>query len=55
MNSIARKWLLSAGWSWAKGPQFAQVRPSNVINFAEARRRRTGQSNFGYEKRSKQR
>ena len=54
MNGIARKWLLSAGWSWAKGPQFAQVRPSNVINFAEARRRRTGQSNFGYE-RSKQR
>ena len=54
MNSKAKVWLLSAGWQWAKGPQFAQVRPSNVINFAEARRRRTGQSNFGYE-RSKQR
>ncbi|MCB1718426.1 MAG: hypothetical protein KDK05_25105 [Candidatus Competibacteraceae bacterium] len=55
MSGIARKWLLSTGWSWAKGPQFAQARPSNVINFTEARRRRTGQSNFGYENRSKQR
>ena len=55
MNGIARKWLLSAGWSWAKGPQFAQVRPSNVICIAQARQRKAAQSNFGYEKRSKQR
>ena len=47
MNGIARKWLLSAGWSWAKGPQFAQVRPSNVICIAQARQRKAAQSNFG--------
>ena len=47
MNSKAKAWLLSAGWQWAKGPQFAQARPSNVINIDVARRRKAAQSNFG--------